>query len=305
MNVATLVSRMRVEILDDNITPYLWADSELIKVLNDTRDELAEENLIITDQSTTSLTEVKLLSNINLHAVSDLVLMARFGRLKTDEYDLIRTTEDYLDGNITDWRNQTGSHPMYFCPSAANGYLSIAPKYDDEGEYLGASNISFVSGTKTIVQPTGDFSDLAVGDEINVSGTVSNNGYFTVATSGTTSFTVTSALVTEGSTSAVIRKVRDTLILSINRLSVTAFTEADITSASAITDIKPLHHAKLFNGMAKRLYLKPDSETFDKGKAEYHRNLFELDKKRIRRTSIIFKKPDKAFTIRSGSGIGN
>ena len=305
MNVATLVSRMRVEILDDNIEPYLWGNDEIVNVLNDTFNELAEENLIISDQSTTAITEVKLLSNINLHAVSDYIVTARFGRLKTDQYDLIKTTEDWLDGNITDWRNQTGSHPMYFAPYASNGYLSIAPKYDDEGEYLGASDISFVAGTKTIVQPTGDFSALAVGDEINVSGTVSNNGYYTVATAGTPSFTVTAALVTEGSTNAVIRKVRDTLVLSVNRIPLTAFTESDITSASAITDIKSLHHAKLFNGMAKRLYMKPDSETYDKGKAEYHRNLFELDKKKIRRTSILFKKPDKAFTIRSGSGIGN
>jgi len=146
---------------------------------------------------------------------------------------------------------------------------------------------------------------LVAGDEVNISGTTNNNGYFTVVTVSTTYFTVSETVVNESGTSAVIKKVEDTLVLSVNRLPLTAFTVSDIADATSITDLKSLHHAKLLNGIAKRAFLKPDSDTYDKGKAEYHRQLFEKDKKTMRRSMIVFAKPARAFTVRSGSGMGN
>jgi len=304
MDVGTLVGRVRSEILDDDIEPYLWSNTNLINYLNDTIDELVEEQLLIIDQSTTSVVEVRLLSNVVLHAIVDSILHVRFGRLESTGYGLIRTTEDWLNGNVSDWRDTTGSAPTHFAPSATDGYLSIYPKYDDTYEYVGSSDIDFVGGaTKSITQATGDFSGLETDDEIYISGTDDNNGYFTVVTEGTTSFTVSETVTTEASTSATIRKVEDTLLMTVNRMPLTPFTTADIAAATDITDIKSLHHSKIFNGMAKRAFLKPDSETYDKGKAEYHRGLFEVDKKRMKRSLILFNKPDKTRTIRSGTGI--
>ncbi len=305
MDVATLISRMRIEVLDDNITPYLWSNSELIYMLNDTIDELVEENLMIVDQDTPSTrTEVHLLSNTTIHSINSSILHVRFGYLLSTGYGVIRTTEDWLNANISDWRTTTGTGPTHFAPAAWSNYLAIYPKYDDTHYYLGVSNISFVGGaTKSITQTGGDFSGLAVGDEINITSTASNDGTFTVATAGTTSFTVSEAVTTESNTNAKIRKVEDTLVMTVNRMPQTAFTTDDITAATEITDIKSVHHSKLFNGMAKRAFLKPDSETYDKGKAEYHRGLFEVDKKKIKRSQILFNKPDKTRTIRSGTGI--
>ncbi len=305
MDVGTLVTRMRSEILDDDITPYLWSDTNLINYLNDTIDELVEENLIIVDQDETSArTRIKLLSNLTIHSIYASVLHVRFAYLLSTGYGVIRTTEDWLNANISDWRTTTGSGPTYFAPSAWNNYLSIYPKYDTTYYYLGVSNISFVGGTtKSITQTGGDFSGLAVGDEVNITSTASNDGTFTVATAGTT-FTVSETVTTEPNTSAKIRKVEDTLVMTINRMPQTPFGTGDITAATDITDIKSVHHSKLLNGMAKRAFLKPDSETYDKGKAEYHRGLFEVDKKKIKRSQILFNKPDKTRTIRSGTGIG-
>jgi len=305
MNVAELIDRYRVEILDDNITPYLWSDAECINHANDTIDELAEDNLIIKDQSTAAVTQVKLLSNQTLHAISSSIIQARFGRLNSTGYSVVKTTEDWLDANVSDWRDTTGSSPSHFAPSATNGYLSIYPKYDDTYEYEGASDIDFVALTKTVSQPTGDFSGLTAGDSVYISGTTNNNGYFTVVTVGTTSFTVSETVTGELNTSATIRRVMDTLLLTVNRMPLTPFTEADIAAATAITDVNSMHHSKLLNGMAKRAFLKPDSETYDKNKAEYHRGLFEVDKKKIKKSLIMLHKPDRALTIRSGSGIGN
>ncbi len=233
MDVGTLVTRMRSEILDDDIIPYLWSDTNLINYLNDTIDELAEELLIIVDQSAPSVIEISLMSNLTFHSISDSILHVRFGRIKSTGYGVIRTTEDWLNANISDWRDTTGSGPTYFAPSATQGSFSIYPKYYD----------------------------------------------------------------------AVDNKVMDTLLLTVNRMPLTKFTTTDIAAATNITDIKSLHHSKFLNGMAKRAFLKPDSETYDKGKAEYHRGLFEVDKKKIKRDIILFNKPDKTRTIRSGTGI--
>ena len=305
MNVSTLIDRMRSEVLDDELEPYLWSDTNLINYLNDTIDEVSEENLVIADQSTAAVAEVRLLSNQILHPIDDRVLHVRYGRLETNLTSVIKTTEDWLEANIADWRSTEGNNPTYFAPSASDGYLNIYPKYDDTYEYIGSSDISFVSGTKTISQATGDFSGLATGDQVYVSGTTNNDGFLTVVTEGTTSFTVSETVTTEASTSATIRKVMDTLMMTVNRVQLTPFTVADISAATDITELKAVHHSKLLNGMAKRAFLKPDSETYDKGKAEYHRGLFEVDKKRMKRDIIFLNKPDKTRTIRSGTGIGN
>lgn len=303
MHVGTWVSRYRIEVLDDNIEPYLWSNIEVINHLNDTIDECAEENLVISDQNTASVTTVKLLSNTTLHAVSDSIIHVRFGRLNSTGYGLVKTTEDWLNAEVSDWRDTTGTDPTHFAPSAMKGYLSIYPRYDSTYYFAGNSDISFVSGTKTISQATGDFSGLVAGNEINISGTTNNNGYFTIVTVGTTSFTVSETVTTETNTSAIIKKVEDSLLLSVNRMPLTAFTVADIAAETVITDIKAIHHAKLFNGAAKRAYLKPDSETYDKGKAEYHRQLFDKDKRRMKLTTILGAKPDKTRKPRSGTSI--
>ena len=243
--VADIIERTRVEVLDDNIEPYNWEDEELINYLNDTINELAEENLCVADQSTTSITEVRLLSGTTLHAVSDLIVNVKFGRLETAGYYLVKTTEEWLNGNIAEWRDTTGTYPTYFAPSASKGYLSIYPKFDATYKFTGSSNISFTAATKTITHTGGNFSGLVAGDEVNISGTTNNNGYFTVVTVSTTYFTVSETVVNESGTSAVIKKVEDTLVLSVNRLPLTAFTVSDIADATSITDLKSLHHDKL------------------------------------------------------------
>ena len=231
MNVASLISRYRSEILDDTLEPYLWSNDDVIGELNDTVDELVESSLIIVDQDTDAVVEVALTANTTLFAIDDSIFHVRFGRVESTGYGVIKTTEDWLNANISDWRTITGSSPTHFAPSATQGYLSIYPKLD-----------------------TG---------------------------------------------------LTDKLLLTVNRMPLTKFTAADIAAATAITDVNEMHHSKLFNGMAKRAYLKPDSETYDKGKAEYHRGLFELDKKQIKRSLILLHKPDRTRTIRSGTGIGN
>lgn len=303
--VADVISLTRESVLDDNDSQkYLWSNTELIYLLNRCYNELVKSALPITDQSTVAITQIKLLSNVGIYPLDSRVIQVTDARLNSDTTygPLIRTTETRLNQTVSDWRNETGT-PREYCPGAYSGYLSIYPKFDDEGEYVGASNISFVSGTKTISQTGSDFSDLTAGDEVTITGSTNNNSTFTVVTVGTDSFTVSEAVTTESNVSATIRLVRDTLLMTVSRLPTARFSITDITDATIITEIRDDHIDGLADGIAKRAFLKPDTYTYYPEKAEYHRGLFEEFKKEVRRDMILLHKPDKSRVPRSGTSI--
>ena len=302
--VAEVISLTRESVLDDTDSQkYLWSNTELIYLLNRAYNELVKPSLI-KDQSTTAITEIKLLSNVGIYTLDSRIIQVNSARLETDTGSLTRTTEARLDATVSDWRNETGT-PIEFAPSSATGYLSVYPKFDDTWEYVGDSDISFVALTGTISQTGGDFSGLVAGDVVSISGSgvTANNTTFTVVTVGTTSFTVSETVTIATDTSATIRKVRDTLLMSVNRLPTARFTITDITDETVITDIRDDHIDGLADGIAKRAFLKPDTYTYYPQKAEYHRGLFEEFKKEVRRDMILLNKPDKSRVPRSGTSI--
>jgi hypothetical protein len=212
-------------------------------------------------------------------------------------------TEHNLNTTIGDWRNKTGV-PTRIIPGYASGYLSVYPKFDDANVIGGSSDISFVAATKTISQSDGDFSVYEEGDVICISGTEDNDGYFTVATEGTESIVVSEALTNESNTSATIRKVEDTLLLTVNRLASARFTTDDIDDATVITDVRDDHCDGLPDGIGQYAYLKPDQYTYNPQKAAYHKNEFRDFIKLVRRDMILLHKPDHTRRIKSGTGIG-
>ena len=304
--VAEVINWTRKLALQDVTLPYGWEDEELIYCLNRCYNELVKSVLLIKDQSTTAIMEIKLLSNLGVYALDSRVIQVTQARLEDDatQTPLTRTTEIRLNQTVSDWRNETGT-PREYIPGYSSGYLSVYPKFDDEGEYVGSSNISFVSGTKTISQTNGDFSDLTAGDEVTITGATNsgNNATFTVATVGTDSFTVTGTLTSESASSATIRLVRDTLLMTVSRLGTARFVVSDIENDTEITDIREDHVDGLIDGIAKRAFLKPNSQTLDPNKAEYHRGLFEEFKKEVRRDMILLHKPDRTRVPRSGTSI--
>ena len=306
VTVADVISWVREEVLDDNDSQkYLWSNAELIHLLNRAYNEIFKATLQRKDQTTVAIVEIKLLSNLGIYALDSRIIQVNNARLETDTTrgPLLKTSERVLDGTVSDWRNETGI-PREYCPGAYSGYLSVYPKFDDEGEITGSSNITFVAATKTISKVAGDFSDLEVGDEINISGTVSNNGVKTVATAGTTSIVVSEALVNEANTNATIRKVRDTLLMSVDRLPTTRFVVGDIEAATVITELREDHIDGLADGIAKRAYLKGDTYTYYPQKAAHHKAEFEEFKKEARRDMILLHKPDRTRVPRSGTSIG-
>jgi hypothetical protein len=304
VTVKEIIDWAREEVLDDtDPQKYLWSNAELVHHLNRAINELHKASLLVKDQTTEAIMEIKLLSNLGTYALDSRIIQVTHARLEdnADYNPLTKTTEEHLNATVSDWRNKTGT-PREFIPGHYSGYLCVYPKFDDEGEILGDSDISF--DTKTISQSGGDFSDLEVGDEIYVSGTVKNDGYYTVVTAGTASILVSEALESESGTSAIIRKVRDTLLMTVNRLPSTRFTEADITAETVISGIRDDHCDGLVDGIAKRAFLKPDQYTYYPNKATFHKAEFEDFKKEARRDMILLHKPDHPRKPRPGTSIG-
>lgn len=303
MNVSEVINITRKTALMDYIPPYQWEDDELIFCLNRAFNELIKMPLI-KDQTTTAITRIKLLSNVGAYAYDSRVLQIDNARFLTNvNYGpLNKTTEGRLDKTISNWRNETGI-PREYVVDGYSGYITIYPKFDSVGEVVGSSNISFNFVTMTISQTSGDLSAFAVGDEINVSGTTNNDVYFTVVTAGTTSIVVSGTMTMETNTSATLRKVRDTLLLSVKRLGATRFVVSDIENDTVISELRDDQAEGLIDGIAKRAFLKPHSQTLDPNKAEHHRGLFEEFKKGVKRDLILLNKPDRSRVPRSGSSI--
>lgn len=304
--VKDVIDRTRESVLDDtDPQAYLWSNPELVNLLNRAYNDLFVDLLPVKDQTTEAIVEIKLLSNVGVYSLDSRIIQVTHGRLQ-DDYTfgpLVKDTEKNLNETVSDWRNETGT-PRRYIPQYSTGYLSTYPKFDDTNEVVGDSDISFTALTKTISQPGGDLSPYAVGDSIYISGTTDNNGYFTVATAGTTSFTVSETVTDESNTSATIRKVEDTLLMTVNRLATARFSTTDITDETAITEIPEDFLDGLPDGIGQYAFMKPDTYTYYPQKADRHKLEFKEFKKYVRRRMILLNKPERTRKIRSGTGLG-
>lgn len=289
MTIDEILDLTRTTILDDTIGPdYLWSNTEIIHYLNIAIEELYRETLFIEDRSTAALTQLKLLSNLGTYTLDARTLNIKPGaKLSTNtdiNYGILkRTSEPYMDQLSHSWREITDTYPTRFIPDCGRSSLSIYPKFNDNGEVVGVSNISF-SGS-TITKAGEDFSaHYIVGDEINIDGTTLNDGYKTLATVGTTTMTTTAALVTEASTSATLRKVCDTLLMVVNRLPLAEFTISNIGASPAVSpEIKTMYHRELLYGIGREAYLKKDTQTYNLEESARNGLRFEALKVKIRR----------------------
>ena len=294
-----IIDLLSSSILDDTDTDRpLWSVSEKVFYANEAENEICSECMVIKDETTTSICNIKLLSNVGSYAMSEKIVNVISGRSSDTGSPYTEKDENYLDHRVSNWRAGTGT-PYIMIPDAYTGYITFYPKFNTDGEVIGVSNISFAVTTNTITKPLETFTaHYAVGDEINISGTTLNNGYFTLATVGTTTMTTVGALATEDLKSATLRKVEDTALLVVNRLPATPLTTATISTASP--EIKSSFHGYLLDGMAKRAYLKQDSEGYDKNKAKYHKDLFEESKGKINAQRLRMHNYDHTATPRAG-----
>jgi len=309
MNVAEIVDLTRSVVLDDTIEPFLWSSTELIHCLNIIYEELYKETLLVEDRTTVALTQLKLLSNLGNHDLSDLVLNVKEGAKLTVNTDrnygvLKRASEAYMDQLRPTWREVTDTVPQRYIPDCGRSSLDIYPKFDATGEVVGVSNITFTLSTKKISKVGEDFTaHYAVGDEINISGTILNNRYVTAAVVAATEITTNEALVGESLTSATLRKVCDTLLMVVNRLPLVPFTVADITASPGVTpEIKTMYHRELIYGIGREAFLKEDTQTLDLVASDRNGKRFEIFKAKVKK-DLTFQNRSERQSSPGSSGI--
>lgn len=298
-----IIDLTRKAVLDDTVAPeYKWLDGELIHYLNIIYEELYSETFLVEDRTTAALTQLKILSNLGDYDLDDRVLNIKDGaklsvNISQNYGVLKRTSEAYLDQLRPTWREITDTIPTRYIPDCGRSSLSIYPKFNDDGEIIGASNITFTVATKKISKIGEDFTGhYAVGDEINVDGTTSKDGYYTIAAVTATEITVNEAFsgVDESLTSATLRKVCDTLLMVVNRLPLIPFTVADITASPAVApEIKTKYHRELIYGIGREAFLKEDTQTLDLAASDRNGKRFEIFKAKVKRDLVFLNRPER------------
>lgn len=326
-----LIDLTRRLVLDDTVgPPFLWADDELIVYLNIIYEEFCKETLVIEDRDTVNLTRYPLLSNQLIYLTDPRVLNLKEGAYLLHHHEggemmdrtLKRTSEAYMDQTWRDWREEhrvteEWHRPKRYIPMCGRGYFYVWPKYNRHGEEIGNANISFTAATSTIsivgIDPeTGvaaNFHDhfylhLNPGDQLSIANTTLNNGIVTIATVSQTALTVSQPLKDEGlvtPTSAILRKVRNTLVTVINRLPLAPFTTADLVANPPTGfEIKEDYQRELMYGIGREAFQKEDTQTLDLAAADRNGKRFEAAKAKTKKELSFMDRSERQ--VRSGSG---
>lgn len=299
-----IIDLTRKIVLDDTIGPqYKWGNDELIHYLNIIVEELYRETFLVEDRITAALTQLKLLSNLGFYDLNDLVLNVKDGaKLSVNtnrNYGVLKkVSEAYMDQLRPAWREITDTVPQRYIPDCGRSSLDIYPKFNNAGEVVGASNITFTALTKKISKVGEDFTaHYVVGDEINISGTTLNNGYVTAAIVSATEITINEVLVDEALTSATLRKVCDTLLMVVNRLPLAPFTVADITASPGVApEFKTTYHRELVYGIGREAFLKEDTQTLNPQASKDNGDRFEILKAKVRNDLITKSRSERQGT---------
>lgn len=258
----------------------LWTDEENLASLNSSYKELVKDTRCVVDSSTPALTVYSILTNTFEYSYDYRVVEIKSARLASYGVPLTIRDEAYMDEHHYNWRSRTGD-PRILIPEYQTKMFRIFPYISGTTDLT--VNATFTAATKIISAGSGlnVFSGVT---QINIDGSTNNEGNFSVVSVSDTQIEVSGTLVDEGPVSVRIRKVEDTVNLTIARLPLTAFTLA--AKATTSPEIDDTYHEKLVHGIMKDAYLKPDAETLNPTAAGNHLGLFNALKEEIKRDTI-------------------
>jgi hypothetical protein len=263
------ILKLTRELLEDTKEPYLWKPLELVTYLNRAQNDVFKETNLASDASTLEICQIKLLSGVAIYALDSRVLTIVSAQLASASKPLGIAFVDELDRWVLNWRAKTGT-PSHYIPEAELSKVQVYPYFDAIGVVTGSGNISFDAATKKITKPSG-LSVYSEGDSISISGTTNNNVVVTLAAVLDTELTVNETLVNETNTSAILRKVRDTMNLNVTRLPIN---QISLDNLNVSPELPFLYHDKLPDGIMKYAYLKQDTETYDPKASATHGVIF-------------------------------
>ena len=293
MIASDIIDRARRR-LDDKVEPYAWDTTELVDYLNDSIDDFLDKTQMVRDDSTSSICSIELAANISKYNMDARIITITSARVGTFPPLSIYDAQD-MDIKIYFWREvdmPSTDAPIIIIPDYESGKLVIYPFYNNEFEVIGSSNITFTAATSKITKTSG-LSDLSLlaGDRFIITETVSNNGTYTVVAAGDTEITVSEVLTNESNTSAVLDKVLETLLLTVERRVIT---EISPSVLSVTPGVPSRYHRSLVYGITSRAYGKRDIETYDLKR--------QLDERALWQDAIDDAK-ENTILLRGGAGI--
>lgn len=135
MAISDLVTRVREEILDDTVAPYLWSDALLTRYANEAVTEACKRTPLINRIGFITVTAGT--AAYTLDPSAKQVLLAK---LVSTQSPLTQTTTSELDAYVgPDWRDQQGT-PSHFIKQAHTITLFPKPSASDS-LYLSTTNI--------------------------------------------------------------------------------------------------------------------------------------------------------------------
>lgn len=166
MNTSDLLAELRGGVLRDaDSADALWSDDRLVRYLNDAYEEFAEETLTIRDKTTTSVTQLTLVTGQTDYALNESVLAVYSAQYDTDIYDLplithpIQREASYRDTGWFDTAtpDSTSGRPRAYQLDESSKTLTVdrAPTATENGKklFLRVARLPltlFVAGTDII-----------------------------------------------------------------------------------------------------------------------------------------------------------
>jgi hypothetical protein len=118
--------------LDDNQTPYLCSDVELLAYINKTINEFCDKTEILIDSTTTAICRITITSGTAKYALEERVVAIKRARLITYDQRLTKRTSQFMDRYYGDWDSamvSTGT-PLAFLQDVDTGYITLYPTPD-------------------------------------------------------------------------------------------------------------------------------------------------------------------------------
>lgn len=114
--------------LDDETTPYLWSNTNLISYLNRRINEFARRTEHYLDHTTALICSIAVTASTKDYALDSRVISVKRVRgMWNPETPLLRRTLSYMDATYPEWESDTSDDPLYYIVDRTAGYITLHP----------------------------------------------------------------------------------------------------------------------------------------------------------------------------------
>ncbi len=131
MTVSEILNRVRV-FTDDNVSPYLWSNADIVEYLNIVIDEICKETHCIRDAYTEAVCKITMVTDTPDYALHSKIINVIRARVEDAVDDLERQDLAYLQRTYPTWRTDDSDEPFLYVLDKRQGYITVyfAPDSD-------------------------------------------------------------------------------------------------------------------------------------------------------------------------------